>query len=80
MNVLVFSMFYRHMLISLAVIFFHAFAVHITCQNLLESDIWPPAYQQVAVLVIELIMVLLVHLIVTRIGFWYVETIVEMES
>ena len=71
-NVLVFCAFYTHMLRSYIVILVHAFSVYLTCLFLLENDIWPPAYQQVAVLVIELIMVSLVHLIVTRIGFWYV--------
>lgn len=54
--------------------------MHIACLFVMESDILPPSYQPIAVLVLELLMVLLVHLIHTRIGFWYVETIVVMES
>ena len=80
MNLLVLSMFSPHMLISFGAILVHALTVRIACLFVMENDIWPPAYQPVAVVVLELLMVLLVHLIHTRIGFWYVETIVVMES
>ena len=73
MNVLVFSVLYYHILENLAAVLFHATAVKIILHSGLHiSSICPPTYQQVAFLAVELILVVCAHLIVTRIGFWYI--------
>ena len=37
-----------------------------------------PTYQLVSFVIVSLAMVLVTHLIITAIGFWFVETIVQM--
>ena len=80
MNVLVFSAFCYDFSMNFFTIILYTIAVKLSCLYLHDSENWPPVYQQAAAIAVELIMVLIVYLIVTRIGFWYVQTIVKMES
>ena len=71
MNALNFCVFYHHIWFNFIAVILHAFTIKIVVRQLYPSFI-APIYQQVAFLVIEVILVLCVHLIVTRIGFWYI--------
>ena len=80
MKMLVYSAFCYDLRINLSTVILHILAVGTMWICTHDTENLPAAYQLSAAIVVDIIMVFIVHLTITRIGFWYVETLVKMES
>ena len=79
-NALTFAALYYNFWLSLLALAVQISVIQIICFLSCPRDVLPESQVFVAFFVIEIIFVLVLHLMITRIGFWFVASTVKIES
>ena len=79
-SMLVYTAFQYKLWANIALVLVHGASVVLLCSFFDTGDYMPSLYQQVTTPLIQIVMAIVVHLLINRIGVWYVDTTVKMES